>query len=196
MLWGNLAAIAQTSFRRVLAYSAIGHAGYMLITLVAHSRQSLIALVYYVITYALATVGAFGVLVALEDERVDSIADFRGLSRRAPDLSFCLLIFLLSLAGIPPLAGFFGKFYVFVSALEDHPGLLWLVLLALAMSVVSFYYYLKVLKQAYVSEPAAGETSIRVRATTRIALWVTAALVVLLGCFPDFLLDRIATALH
>ena len=196
MLWGNLAAIAQTSFRRVLAYSAIGHAGYMLIALVAHSRQSFASLVYYVITYALATVGAFGVLAALEEERVDSIADFRGLSQRAPDLSFCLLIFLLSLAGIPPLAGFFGKFYVFVSALEEHSGLLWLVLLALGMSVVSFYYYLKVLKQAYVSEPATGAAAIRVRATTRIALWATAALVVLLGCFPDLLLDRIANTLH
>jgi NADH-quinone oxidoreductase subunit N len=196
MVWGNLAAIAQTSFRRVLAYSAIGHAGYMLIALVAHSRQSFISLVYYVITYALATVGAFGVLAALEEERVDSIADFRGLAKRAPDLSFCLLVFLLSLAGIPPLAGFFGKFYVFVSALEGHSGLLWLVLLALAMSVVSFFYYLKVLKQAYVSEPATGAAAIRVPATTRIALWATAALVVLFGCLPDLLLDRIAGALH
>jgi NADH-quinone oxidoreductase subunit N len=198
MLWGNLAAIAQTSFRRLLAYSAIGHAGYMLIALVAHSRPSFVSLVYYVITYALATVGAFGVLAALEEDGVDSITDFRGLSRRAPDLSFCLLIFLLSLAGIPPLAGFFGKFYVFVSALEvaDHSGLLWLVLLALAMSVVSFYYYLKVLKQAYVSEPEPGAAAIRVPGTTRIALWATAALVVLLGCFPDLLLDRIAGALH
>jgi NADH-quinone oxidoreductase subunit N len=164
--------------------------------LVAHSRQSFVSMVYYVITYALATVGAFGVVAALEEERVDSIADFRGLSRRAPDLSLCLLIFLLSLAGIPPVAGFFGKFYVFVSALEDQSGLLWLVLLALAMSVVSFYYYLKVLKQAYVSEPATGAAGIRVRLTTRIALWVTAALVVLLGCFPALLLDRIATSLH
>ncbi len=86
---------------------------------------------------------------------------FAGLGKRAPDLSFCLLIFLLSLAGIPPLAGFFGKFYVFISALDiaDHFALLWLVLLALAMSVVSFYYYLKVLKQAYVSEPDAGRRS-------------------------------------
>jgi NADH-quinone oxidoreductase subunit N len=154
--------------------------------------------VYYVITYALATVGAFGVLAALEGESVDRIADFRGLGKRAPDLSFCLLIFLLSLAGIPPLAGFFGKFYVFVSALDvaDHTGLLWLVLLALAMSVVSFYYYLKVLKQAYVSEPATGAAGIQVGATTRIALWATAGLVVLLGCLPDLLLNRIASALR
>jgi NADH-quinone oxidoreductase subunit N len=196
MLWGNLAAIAQTSARRLLAFSAIGHAGYMLIALVVHSRQSMIALVYYVITYALATAGAFGVLSALEGERIDSIADFRGLGKRAPDLSFCLLIFLLSLAGIPPLAGFFGKFYVFAAALNiaDHLGLLWLVLLALAMSVVSFYYYLKVLKQAYVSEPVAGAAAIQVPATTRVALWITAALVVILGCLPDLLLNRIAAA--
>ncbi len=197
MLWGNLAAIAQTSVRRLLAYSAIGHAGYMLIALVVHTRQSLMAMVYYVITYALATVGAFGVLVALEDEKVDTITDFAGLSKRAPDVAFCLLIFLLSLAGIPPLAGFFGKFYVFISALNtaDHVALLWLVLLALAMSVVSFYYYLKALKQAYVAEPKVGAGVIRVAATTRIALWVTAALVVILGCLPDLLMNRIATAL-
>jgi NADH-quinone oxidoreductase subunit N len=198
MVWGNLAAISQTSVRRLLAYSAIGHAGYMLIALVVHSRQSLIALVYYVITYALATVGAFGVLAALENEKVDSIADFRGLGKRAPGLAFCMLIFLLSLAGVPPLSGFFGKFYVFVSALngEDRFGLLWIVLLALAMSVVSFYYYLKVLKQAYVSEPSAGAATIAVPATTRIAVWATAALVVLLGCLPDLLLNRIAAALR
>jgi NADH-quinone oxidoreductase subunit N len=198
MVWGNLAAISQTSVRRLLAYSAIGHAGYMLIALVVHSRQSLIALVYYVITYALATVGAFAVLAALESEKVDSIADFRGLGKRAPGLAFCMLIFLLSLAGVPPLSGFFGKFYVFVSALngEDRFGLLWIVLLALAMSVVSFYYYLKVLKQAYVSEPSAGATTIAVPATTRIAVWAAAALVVLLGCFPDLLLNRIAIALR
>jgi NADH-quinone oxidoreductase subunit N len=196
MVWGNLAAIAQTSVRRLIAYSAIGHAGYMLIALVVHTGQSLIALVYYVVTYALATVGVFGVLSALESEKVDSVADFRGLGKRAPGLSFCLLIFLLSLAGIPPLAGFFGKFYVFVSALNvaDHAGLLWLVMLALAMSVVSFYYYLRVLKQAYVSEPATGAGPIDVPTITRIALWATAALVVILGCLPDLLLNRIAGA--
>jgi NADH-quinone oxidoreductase subunit N len=191
MIWGNLAAIAQTSVRRLLAYSAIGHAGYMLIALVVHSRQSLVAMVYYVITYALATLGAFAVLSALEGEKVDSIDEFRGLAKRDPGLSFCLLIFLLSLAGIPPLAGFFGKFYVFVSAINSW---LWLVLLALAMSVVSFYYYLKILKQAYVSEPIAGAAAIYVPAMTRIVLWGTAALVVILGCLPDLLLSRITVA--
>jgi NADH-quinone oxidoreductase subunit N len=194
MLWGNLAAIAQTSARRLLAYSAIGHAGYMLIALVVHSRQSLAALVYYVITYALATLGAFAVLSALED---DKVADFAGLGKRSPTLAFCLLIFLLSLAGVPPLAGFFGKFFIFVTALRTGEpfGLLWLVLLALAMSVVSFYYYLKILKQAYVSEPVKDAAVIRVPMTTRVVLWATAALVVLLGCVPGLLLNRIVAAL-
>ena len=193
MIWGNLAAIAQSSVRRLLPYSAIGHAGYMLIAVAIHTQQSFAALIYYVITYALATVGAFGVLVALDEEKVDSITDFAGLAKRAPDLAFCLLLFLLSLAGIPPLAGFFAKFYLFIAAL--HAGLLWLVLLALAMSVVSFYYYLKVLKQAYVATPPT-EDSIRTPMVVRLTLWTIAALVLLLGCLPDLLLNRIAAALR
>ena len=197
MIWGNLAALVQTSVRRLLAYSAVAHAGYMLIALVAHNRQSMAAVVYYVITYALATLGAFGILAALEDEKIDRIADFAGLARRAPGLSFCLLIFLLSLAGVPPLAGFFGKFFLFTSALEtvDHLGLFWLVLLALATSVVSFYYYLKVLKQAYVSEPVDAARVIRIPALTRLMVWFTATLVVVLGCMPEWLLHRIAATM-
>jgi NADH-quinone oxidoreductase subunit N len=193
MLWGNLAAIAQTSVRRLLAYSAIGHAGYMLIALVVHTRQSLVALVYYVITYASATLGVFAVLAALETEGVDSIAKFSGLGKRAPGLTLCLLIFLLSLAGVPPFAGFFGKFYIFVAALDS--GLLWLVLLALAMSVVSFYYYLRILKQAYVAEPLPGAGAVQVPMTTSFAVWATAGLVVILGCLPDLLLNRLTAAL-
>jgi NADH-quinone oxidoreductase subunit N len=191
MVWGNLAAIAQSSVRRLLAYSAIGHAGYILIAVVAHSYATLL---YYVITYAFATVGAFGVLVALEDEKVDSIAEFAGLAKRSPDIAFCLLIFLLSLAGIPPLAGFFGKFYLFTAGL--HAGHLWLVLLALAMSVVSFYYYLKVLKQAYVAAPPAGAHEIKVSKAVRATLWLTAAVVVLTGCLPELLLRPISAALR
>jgi NADH-quinone oxidoreductase subunit N len=193
MILGNLAAIAQTSLRRLLAYSAIGHAGYMLLGLIGHTQQSLSALVYYVITYALASLGAFGVLGALEGEGIDRIADLRGLSRRTPGLAFCLLIFLLSLAGIPPLAGFFGKFYIFSAALnaEPHLGLLWLVLLAVAMSAVSLYYYLRVLRQAYVAE-APDAPALRVSLLTRLTLWLLAALVVILGCVPGLLLRWIS----
>ena len=191
MVVGNLAALAQTSLRRLLAYSAIGHAGYMLLGIIAHSPRGLSALLYYVITYALAVVGAFGILGALESEGIDRIADLAGLSKRAPGLALCLLIFLLSLAGIPPLAGFFGKFYIFTAALGAEPnlGLLWLVLLAVAMSAVSLYYYLRVLKAAYVAPVPEDLPKLRIAPAARLALWVLAALVVVLGCAPSILLN-------
>lgn len=195
MLVGNLAAIVQSSVRRLLAYSAIGHAGYMLLGIVANSALGLRALIYYVITYALAALGAFGVLAALDREGVDEIEGFAGLSRRAPWLSFCMLIFLPSLAGIPPLAGFFGKFYIFSSALYSGSGLLWLVILAIGMSVVSLYYYLRVLKQVYVREPADGTGPIEASLILKGTLGLIAVLVVVLGCFPNLLLGWIGNAL-
>lgn len=194
MVLGNLAAIAQTSVRRLLAYSAIGHAGYMLLGLIAHTPQGLSALIFYVITYALAALGAFGVLGALESAGIDRLQDLAGLHRRAPGLSLCLLIFLLSLAGIPPLSGFFGKFYLFTAALaaEPHLGLLWLVLLAVAMSAVSLYYYLGVLKHVYVTPGPPDATAVSVAPLTRLTLWLLAALVILFGCAPALLLRLIA----
>jgi NADH-quinone oxidoreductase subunit N len=195
MLVGNLAAIVQSSVRRLLAYSAIGHAGYIFLGILANSALGLRALIYYVITYALAAIGAFGVLAALDREGVDRITDFAGLYRRAPWLSLCMLIFLLSLAGIPPLAGFFGKFYIFSSALYSGQGLLWLVILAIGMSVVSLYYYLRVLKQAYVREPAEGAGRIETPWILSTTIGLVAVLVVLLGCFPNLLLGWIGNAL-
>src|SRR5439155_2579509 len=138
---------------------AIAHAGYILIGILAHDRDGLASLVYYIVIYALTTVGAFGVVSIVQDRAGgDALSDFAGLSRRAPILSLCMMVFMLSLAGIPPLAGFFGKFYVFTAAVGAEPknlGLLWLVILAIAMSAVSLYYYLQVLKQIYVADAAA-----------------------------------------
>jgi NADH-quinone oxidoreductase subunit N len=192
MVLGNLVAILQTSVRRLIAYSAIAHAGYMLLGIVSHTDQSLSALLYYAITYALTVLGAFGVVAVVEEEAGgDTVADFAGLSRRAPVLSFCLLIFFLSLAGIPPLAGFFGKFYLFSAVLTSTPGtlgLLWLVILAIAMSAVSLYYYLKVLKYIYVTDPPAHAGPIHVSALRQIVLCLIALSVILLGCAPNLLL--------
>lgn len=189
---GNLVAILQTSVRRLLAYSAIAHAGYMLFGIVSHTDQSLGALLYYAITYALTVIGAFGVVALVEEETgSDTLSAFTGLSRRAPVPSFCMLIFLLSLAGIPPLAGFFGKFYLFASVLTSTPrtlGLLWLVILAVAMSAVSLYYYLKVLKSIYVIDPLAGAHPIRVSVLRQVVLSLIALSVILLGCAPNSLL--------
>ncbi|HEU5342352.1 NADH-quinone oxidoreductase subunit N [Edaphobacter sp.] len=188
MVLGNLVAITQTSVRRLLAYSAIGHAGYMLLAILAHTNQSFSALLYYAITYALTVLGAFGVVAVVEHEAGgDTLAHFAGLSRRAPLVSLCMLVFMLSLAGIPPLAGFFGKFYVFASALNADHGLLWLVVLAIAMSAVSLYYYLKVLKSIYVGEPA-DEALVSVPVVQQVVLGLIALGVVVLGCVPSLLL--------
>jgi NADH-quinone oxidoreductase subunit N len=199
MVLGNLAAIVQTSVRRLLAYSAVAHAGYMLLGILPHGEEGLAALVYYVITYGLATLGAFGVVSVVE--RVtggERLADFIGLSRRAPLLSMCMAVFLLSLAGIPPLAGFMGKFYVFVSALNADPlnlGLLWLVVLALVLSAVSFYYYLKVLKQVYIIEPGPEPAAARIPVLNQAVLVLLALAVVALGCAPHLLLGPLLNSI-
>jgi NADH-quinone oxidoreductase subunit N len=200
MVIGNLAALAQTSVKRLIAYSAIAHAGYALLGIMANSPQGLAALVYYVITYALTTVGAFAAVQAVEGPQGDPrLGDLAGLGRREPLVSLCLMVFILSLAGIPPLAGFFGKFYVFVAAAAvggTHLHLLWLVIVAIAMSAVSLYYYLLVLKQVYVApEPASGAAHAPVSATSRVVLLLLAAGVILLGCAPDLLVGRIVSAL-
>jgi NADH-quinone oxidoreductase subunit N len=172
----------------------------MLLGVLPHGEQGLAALVYYVITYGLATLGAFGVVSIVEGQTGgDRLSDFAGLSRRAPALSFCMMIFMLSLAGIPPLAGFFGKFYLFASALNADPsdlGLLWLVVVALALSAVSLYYYLQVLKQIYVAEPGQGTKAAPTPILSQIAIALLALAVVVLGCAPDLLVSRLIRAIQ
>jgi NADH-quinone oxidoreductase subunit N len=184
-------AIVQTSVKRLIAYSAIAHAGYMLIGVMAHSGEAVASLVYYAVTYGLTTIGAFGVVAVVEDRTGDEkLSSFAGLSRRSPMVSFCMMIFMLSLAGIPPLAGFFGKFYVFAAALKTGApdlGLLWLVILAIAMSAVSLYYYLQVLKQIYVADVPTGATELRVPVLSQVVLGLLAAGVILFGCAPNLL---------
>ena len=125
--------------------------------------------------------------------------DFAGLSRRAPLVSMCMAVFMLSLTGIPPLAGFMGKFYVFASALSTdrvNLGLLWLVVAALALSAVSFYYYLKVLKQVYIVEPGKEAAVVPIPILSRAVLVLLALAVVGLGCAPQLLLGPLLDALR
>jgi NADH-quinone oxidoreductase subunit N len=197
MLLGNLVAIRQTSLRRLIAYSAIAHAGYMLLAIVTHTQQSLAALLYYVITYALGTIGAFAVIAVVEEQKgSDRLSSFNGLGRQAPILSFCISIFILSLAGIPPLAGFFGKFYLFVAALEGSKDLIWLVVLAIAMSAVSLYYYLQVLKRIYVTPAPPESTEIQSPILSQALAVVLAGSVILFGCAPQLLLRWIQQAIQ
>ena len=192
LLLGNVAALVQRNVRRLLAYSAIGHAGALLLGVIALGGSGPAPLFYYAATYGLAALGAFGVIAGVE--RVGGCArieDLAGLHRRSPLLAACLLIFMLSLAGIPPLAGFFGKFSVFVAAfrldgLAGPAG--WLALLAILVSVVALYYYLIVLKQALVAAPAPGAPRIAVPRPAALALASAAGLLVLLGAFPSLLL--------
>jgi NADH-quinone oxidoreductase subunit N len=208
MIVGNLAALAQVSVRRLLAYSAIAHAGYILLGIAAQPAypgvgsafqfflstigpafRSANAVLYYVLTYGLTTIGAFGVVSVVEratgSDRLDS---FLGLHKRNPVLAAVLLVLFLSLAGIPPLVGFWAKFNLFAAVLGVSAGPVpfALVALAVAMSAVSLYYYLQVLKRAYVM-PAVDETPIKAHPVTMGVLVAIAAAVVVLGCFPALL---------
>ena len=191
ILVGNFAALAQTSVRRLLAYSAIAHAGYTLIGLVAGGTAGYAATLFYTSIYALTTIGSFGVVaVIIRETGGDEIRDFTGLRARSPFLAGCMTLFLLSLAGLPPLVGFFGKFYLFLVAMHQ-PNLLWLVVLALAGSLVSLYYYLAILKAIMVDSSETELPAISVSLLQRGVLSVLAVLVVALGLFPNFLLNHI-----
>ena len=196
MVLGNLAALAQTSVRRLLAYSAIAHAGYMLtaVAFFSYSPLSTNAILYYILTYGLTTVGAFGVVSVVEQATgSDRLESFLGLHKRNPLLAGVLLVLFLSLAGIPPLVGFWAKFNLFAAVLQVSAGVVpfTLVALAVAMSAVSLYYYLQVLKRAYVM-PAVDDTPIKAHPVTLMVLVGIAAAVVLLGCFPAVLQGWIA----
>jgi NADH-quinone oxidoreductase subunit N len=197
MVVGNLAALAQVSVRRLLAYSAIAHAGYILLALAyfSPSPMSANAVMYYILTYGLTTIAAFGAVSIVEratgSDRLDA---FLGLSQRNPVLACELLVLFLSLAGIPPLVGFWAKFNLFAAVLRTGTGKtpLVLVALAIAMSAVSLYYYLQVLKRVYVM-PAVDNTPLHANHVTMIVMQVVTAGVVLFGCFPELLQRWIAS---
>ena len=198
ILVGNLVALAQTNVRRLLAYSAVAHAGYTLLGLVAGGRDGFSATLFYTTAYAITLVGAFGVVALVRHKTGgDDFANFSGLWTRSPLLAGCMAIFMLSLAGIPPLAGFFGKFYLFSAALRasgDH-GLLWLVAPALFGSLISLYYYLIVLKVIFVDESATQTSVVKVDLLSRMSLTLLALLVLVLGITPEALAARIIASL-
>lgn len=190
---GNIAAIVQSSMKRLLAYSAIAHTGYVLIGIMANSPDGIASVIYYLITYGLAIIGTFALILLVENrEGNDNIHSFASFHRHYPVEAFCLLVFILSLAGIPPLAGFFGKFYLFAAALKSPSAtslVLGLVILAIAMSAVSLFYYLKILKQVYVVSPPANDSPRHSDRTLRVIAILMAFGVIALGCFPDVIVS-------
>jgi NADH-quinone oxidoreductase subunit N len=210
MLFGNLAALAQISVRRLLAYSAIAHAGYILLGLAyfrvdtgapyesAGYYHGATAVLYYILSYGLTTIGAFGVVGVVEratgSDRMDA---FLGLHKRNPLLAAVLLVLFLSLAGIPPLVGFWAKFNLFAVVLSVGGGRIPFALVALAvmLSAVSLYYYLQVLKRAFVmpgDDAADRAGKISAHPVTMLVLLAIAAAVVVMGCFPSLLQGWIA----
>lgn len=184
---GNVTALVQSNVKRLLAYSAIAHAGYLLLGLSGGTMQSVSAVLFYVVVYALTTAGAFGVVIVVEKQRGGSrVTDFDGLAKSSPVLALCLLVFFASLAGIPPLAGFFGKLYLFTTALETG-RLLWLVILAVALNAISLYYYLIVLKHVFVLPPPKDLREAKTPAS-RAVVAALALAVISLGIAPDLLL--------
>ncbi len=163
MTYGNLAALAQRNFKRLLAYSSIAHAGYILVGVVAiavrpSNAAAAGAVLFYLIVYGITTAGAFAVAAWLaRDVERDDIDDLNGIGQRSPGLAVCIVLLMLSLIGVPPMAGFFGKLYMFMEALNSGEGgklsLTWLVGLALANSVVSAFYYVRVIKAMFLRAP-------------------------------------------
>lgn len=187
MIAGNIVAIAQTSVKRMLAYSSIAHAGYILVGVVAGNAAGNNGVLFYLMSYAMMNVGAFGVLGLLEDQAEHDISldGLAGLSRRSPWLAGFMALFMFSLAGIPPFAGFFGKYYVFAGAIEA--GYTWLAIAGVVMSAVSAYFYLRIVVLMYFKELPAGERA-AVPATGTIALALAALALLVFGLFPSTLL--------
>jgi len=196
MIWGNVAAIAQADIKRMLAYSSIAHAGYLLVAVAAGSAQgaapaAVSAALFYLLAYGVTTIGAWAVVLALErsDGSGTSLSDYAGLARRRPWVALAMTIFMLSLIGVPPTLGFLGKFVVFGSAVDA--GLIGLAVVGVLTSLVSAYYYLRVVIYMYMRP---GEAEVRREAWLTAAIAATALATFFLGLLPGPLLQLAAQA--
>jgi len=184
MTVGNLAAINQTNVKRLLAYSSISHAGYMLLGLVAGNERGITGIAVYIMVYTFMNLGAFLVLVALRRQKIigDEMDDISGLMKKSPGYAVLMLIFLISLAGIPPTAGFLGKYYIFLSLIEAHQYTL--AIIATLYAAVAIYYYFRIVKSMFVSELREKEPM----ATSfgmRLALTVSGVMTLVIGLYPE-----------
>ncbi len=191
---GNIVALAQTNIKRMLAYSSIAHAGYALLGVIVANNEGLSSMMTYLMIYAFMNMGAFAVIIMLRTEGFtgDKITDYEGLAKTHPFLAVLMLIFMFSLTGIPPTAGFIGKLYVFMSAI--NAGYTWLVIVAVVFSVISAYFYLRIIMYMYMKEPKV-EVATSQSGTLVAALGVTTVAVLVIGVFPSFLVKLAKAAL-
>jgi NADH-quinone oxidoreductase subunit N len=184
MIVGNLAALVQENIKRMLAYSSIAHAGYILIGMVAGGESGTSGMLYYLLAYAFTSMGAFGVvaLVGRKGEANIMIDDYRGLSKSNPLLAATMAIFMFSLAGIPPTAGFIGKLAIFTAAIVQ--GYYWLVIVAVLTSAVSVYYYFRVVMKMYMEAPETEPQPLRIGFSMIAGLAIAVAGVLYMGIVP------------
>ncbi|HEY5611760.1 MAG TPA: NADH-quinone oxidoreductase subunit N [Thermoanaerobaculia bacterium] len=189
MILGNLAAITQDNVKRMLAYSSIAHAGYGLLGIVALSELGMHSILVYMLVYALANLGIWTTVLTLRRHAYagESVADFEGLNRRAPYLAFAMVVFLLSLGGIPPTAGFIGKYYLFAAAVKSGFG--WLAIIAVLMSAVSMFYYFRLVVAMYLKEDRDAEIALSWPLKSSIAICLAGTL--LLGLLPEQALRQV-----
>ncbi len=182
MAVGNLFALAQRNIKRMLAYSSIAHAGYITIGLIVGTQTGLNAVIVYMLIYTLMNIGAFAMVIAFNEEDIEN---YKGLHKFHPALSLAMLIFMFSLTGVPPTAGFIVKFSIFLQAVKS--GFTWLVIVAVLFTVVSAYYYLRVIMYMYMKDPVTVLKPIRSK-ELEIAIVVCATGVVIFGILPVFLI--------
>ncbi len=182
---GNITAVYQTSFKRMLAYSSISHAGYMLMAILAMGATSQSAVFIYATAYSIASVTAFAILIRVKKEGgSDLLTSFNGLAKRNPFMALAMTISMCSLAGIPLTAGFFGKFYIFAAALSQQ--FLWLVIIAVINAIIGIYYYFKVIIAMYMKE-GTENTVIKLNANYRFVLILCAIATIILGVLPGLI---------
>lgn len=186
VLAGNVSALRQFSVKRMLAYSSIAHAGYIAIAIVSVSGSSAQAVLYYTLTYSIATITAFTVLYIVErNTGRNDFGAFEGMAKNNPFLALVTTIAMLSLAGIPPTAGFFGKYYIFLTAIDSHNTQL--VIIAVIAALIGVYYYFRVIISMYF-KPEKSDIPASIGSLHQIVLFITTLLTLLLGIFPDWVL--------
>lgn len=185
LTWGNLAALTQNNIKRMLAYSSISHVGYILLGLVAWNLTGLIGMVYYLIAYAFMTIGAFAVVIVMRRRGLigDTLDDLDGLYQRSPAAALLLLIFMLSLAGIPPTAGFVGKYFIFQALIESHHPII--AVFAALYIVPALYYYFRVVLHAWLKKPGEEAVAPHISSAQLVALIVTVFVTLAAGLYPQ-----------